>query len=224
MNKQQITDIIEDCVLIRMKDIPEYMAKTPVGRPVLAAPICPDDGKAALSAKICPGVQPNPRPFDPARLFSDGKTPEWYVSAYLDIFGAKIGRPVIFNDVNGEKLLISEDLFIDRAKSAKAGKAIYKVMERGRHIYLPMLAETIISPQEKWDAWEWVGARDEMVRRVRYLAWWYLDDKNKVGLSVFELAQKKWWNGVTTFAPDDAHGSLATYIESQRHGIRRWPK
>lgn len=204
--------------------LPEYLDAPPIGRPVLPKPICPDGG-ASFAAGACPGPLPRPRPFDPARLLPDGKAPEWYVAAFLEAFGARIGTPSTFTDVNGEKLLISDALFLDTARTAKAGRPIYKATKHGRNRYLLMLADTLMHPQEKWDAWEWVGARDEMARRVRYLAWWSIEQEDKTGLSVFEWFPKRWWTGVTTFVPEFPDSSdLAAYIESQRHGVRRWPK
>lgn len=204
---------------------PSLLDDPPKGRPVIRRPICPDDGEAALAARLCPGPVPRPRPFDPARLLPDGKPPAWYVQAFLEPFGAAIGKSSVFSDVNGEPLLISDDLFIDRARTLPAGRPVYKSMKHGRHRYLMMLAETLMHPQEKWDAWEWIGARGEMARRVRYLAWWTLEEEGKTGLSVFELVPKRWWTGVTTFVPEfESDAQLAEYLDAQRHGVRRWPK
>ena len=188
-------------------------------------PIYPDGGKAALAGKKCPGQPPRPRPFDPARLLPDGRSTEWYVSAFLDQFGATLKKPALFVDVNGDPLIVSDALFVDTGKSARAGRKVYKAMKRDRHRYMSMLADTLKFPQEKWDAWEYVAAIDETVRRVRYLAWWEIESDGAHGLSVFEWAHKRWWSGVTTFSPDGDSGfSPEEYMERQRSGILRWPK
>jgi hypothetical protein len=72
------------------------------------------------------------------------------------------------------------------------------------------LAETILHPQEIWEQWEWVaarewmGAREAMALRRRYLALWDVADDERPALSVFEFSPKRWWTGVTTFVPEDS--------------------
>lgn len=54
---------------------------------------------------------------------------------------------------------------------------LYKAVKRARHPWLLVMAETLKHPQEVWEQWEWVGARERMgakaamTLRRRYLAW-----------------------------------------------------
>jgi len=203
---------------------PQYTDVLPLGKPLLP-PIC-DAGKAAMSAKDCPGRPPRPRAFDASLMLPDGKRDEYYIDAFLEVFGAARGRPAIFVDATGERLLISEALFIDRKKSAASGRTVYKAIKRGRGPWMRLLAETFRHPQEIWEQWEWIasrewmGAREAMALRRRYLVWWDAPAIVQPGLSVFEWVPKRWWHGVTTFTPD----ADEAYIAALRAGRRRWPK
>ena len=70
----------------------------------------------------------------------------------------------------------------------------------------------------------WLRALQDLTlgfARRRYLAWWDAPDRDQPGLSVFEWAPKRWWTGVTTFAPEPENQE---YIDLLRAGRRRWPK
>lgn len=204
---------------------PQYADTPPKGAPLLP-PIC-DGGMAAMSARDCPGPLPRPRPLDERLLLPSGRRDEYYIDAFLEVFGARRGKPVVFTDVTGERLLIDESLFIDRAATIAAGRNIYKAIKRGRGPWMRVLAETLRYPQEVWEQWEWIaarewqGARAAMTLRRRYLSWWESPDHAQPGLSVFEWVPKRWWVGVTTFTPD---ADDASYLEGVRSGRRRFPK
>ncbi|MBO8910711.1 hypothetical protein INO17_14535, partial [Staphylococcus aureus] len=83
-----------------------------------------------------------------------GRRDEYYIDAFLEVFGARRGKPVVFTDVTGERLLIDESLFIDRAATIAAGRNIYKAIKRGRGPWMRALAETLRYPQEVWEQWE----------------------------------------------------------------------
>jgi SPP1 gp7 family putative phage head morphogenesis protein len=181
-------------------------------------PICPR-GSAEFSSGGCPGPMPAPRAFDPQRLLEPGREDRYYVRQFLAEFEADFGQPALFEDVTGEPLLITADMFLDKGKSSALLLPVYKVQKNGREVYLPMLAETIKRPQEIWESVEWHGAKDKAVLRRRYLAWWDIDGQEKPGLSVFEWSTQ-WWAGVTSFVPE--RHDLAEYLDNQRKGILKW--
>jgi hypothetical protein len=94
------------------------------------------------------------------------------------------------------------------------------------------LAQTIQHPQEIWEQWEWVaarewmGAKEAIALRRRYTALYDVQDETRPALSVFEFSPKRWWSGITTFVPEDSASgrSWQEYIANQRSGYRRWPK
>jgi len=182
---------------------------------------CPG-GAADHAESGCPGPVPTPRPFDAGLLLPAGQADAWYVERFLAPFGADLTRPAVFEDVTGEPLTLSAELFTDRAKTARAGSPIYKVQKNGREAWLPLLAQTIREPQEIWERVEYHAALDKTVLRRRYLAWWELAGQEQPGLAVFEWAAQ-WWAGVTTFPPAFAvPEDLAAYIAEQRRGLLRW--
>lgn len=121
----------------------------------------------------------------------------------------------VFEDVTGEPLLITSELFLDRAKTAKRGEPVLKVQKNGREAYLLMLAETIRQPDEIWQSLEYHYVRQQLILRRRYLAWWEIEGQEKPGLSVFEWSTL-WWNGVTTFNIESEDPDA--YVENQRTG------
>ena len=104
---------------------------------------------------------------------------------------------------------------------------MFKAIKRGRGPWMRVLAETFKHPQEVWEQWEWIASKEwmdaiaAMAHRRHYLAWWDAPDRDQPGLSVFEWAPKRWWTGVTTFAPEPENQE---YIDLSRAGRRRWPK
>lgn len=107
----------------------------------------------------------------------------------------------------------------------KAGAPVYKMFKDKQKLYMRMLAETLMHPQEIWEQWEeWMNATEKMALRRRYLAWWEMEGRDVPGLSVFEWVPELWWIGVTTFAPQDKPGETALeYAGRQRAGGRNKP-
>lgn len=165
-----------------------------------------------------PGPAPRARPFDANLLLPSGKDDAWYVSQFLARFDASVDRPAVFEDVTGEPLLITSELFLDRAKTAKRGGPVLKVQKNGREAYLLMLAETIMRPDEIWQSLEYHHVRQQLIVRRRYLAWWEIEGLEKQGLSVFEWSTM-WWNGITTFDIGSTGSEEPdAYAERQRTG------
>lgn len=200
--------------------IPEQVDQPPVST-WRKRPRCPGDGSAEFASGGCPGPVPAPRLFDKAKLLPAGEDDRYYVRQFLGEFGADLDKPAVFEDVTGEPLIISAEMFLDRRKTASLLLPVYKVQKNGREPYLPMLAETIKRPHEIWETVEWHAALNKTVLRRRYLAWWQIEGQDQPGLSVFEWSTR-WWAGVTAFAPGGPNVDLGQYLANQRVGIRRW--
>lgn len=154
---------------------------------------------------------PNLPPLPPARpgvadLLPKGLPDEDYVNAFLRPFGAEIGRPAIFRDAAGTRLVISDDFF--RAGS-KAGFS--KVRKRGRETTVALLAEALLDPDEIWV--QWLLGPDgspqiyrSYLRRIAVAAG---------GRALFALMQfgARGWHGTTAFPAD-----RDTYLDAQRFG------
>lgn len=157
---------------------------------------------------------PAPRNFPAKHLLPTGKRDEEYVSAFLQEFGADIGKPAVYRDVVDEPLLINEELFKRRRDGA------WKVQKRGRESFLPLLAQTIQTPDEVWVKMEFHGVLQRYVLRRRYLARWHIEGNPTPGLAVFEYGHDG-WAGITTFAPDTSDLAEAEQmIEGMRQGVR----
>lgn len=179
----------------------------------------PREDEAAIPAPA-PGLPnrlagdplPPPRPFPAERLLLENLSETEYVQRYLAEFGATLEQPAIVQDVLGERLVVGQDLFLER----KTGKL--KANKNGRGRWLPMLAEALLNPDEVWVRLEWLGALQKAVVRRRYLARFQVEGDPVPALAVFEVGSDG-WVGVTTFPPhkDD-------YLESVRQGIRLYQR
>jgi hypothetical protein len=196
--------------------LPQHVDEPPRGTPLIRSPRCGGDSEFAEGD--CPGPIPTPRQLDPALILPDGKDGEWYMDQFLRQFGATRESPAVHIDQVGERLLVSDELFVDRKRSAKAGTKIYKVFKGERSRYMLLLAETLKRPQEIWMAPEEIQSlNSKVVFRRRYLAWWDPPGADHPGLVVFESVSKHWWTGVTTFAIDrDDPAALNEYLANIR--------
>lgn len=167
--------------------------------PALDAPLgVPYQGPAA---KV---PMPKPRTVSPAIELPDGLSDAEYATRFLEQFDAKIGQPKLFQDVSGEQVIISEDLFKDRGGN-------WKVQKNDRHKHLLMLAATLSQPDEIWDYWEIMADGTKRLRR-RYLSRLQVGDTKRQALVAFETG-KDGWSGVTTFQSRDEG-----YLKKQRRG------
>jgi hypothetical protein len=156
------------------------------------------------------------RPFVAARL-AEGLSPEAYVQAFLQPFGAEIGRAVLWSDPAGAQIAISDQLFRDRSGDLK-------VMKRDRNIYAAIIAEAIRDPDEIWlavrsrelDAFP--GYADLSLSR-RYIR---VDPDTGV-FAAFEIG-RKFWEAVTGFAPRNRSKPDFSYINNQRLGKLLWKR
>ena len=152
-----------------------------------------------------------------ASPMAEGLSPETYVASFLKPFGASIDQPVLWEDLAGGKLLISDQLF--RARSGD-----WKVTKRGREVYAGLLAEAIMDPDEIW-----LGLRDKpldaepgqtnLVFARRYIR---VDPATGL-LAVFELG-RQFWEAITGFAPQNRSKPDWNYLNKQRVGKLIWKR
>lgn len=145
---------------------------------------------------------PKGRPLNKDRILADGLSPEEYASAFLKEFGADIGKPVVFKDVAGDYIVISDDLF-------KTPDGKWKVLKRDRNRYLLLLADSIKNPDEIFVVWQ-EYPKGRMTLSRHYLVRWI--DGDIGGFTMFDTSRNG-WSGVTSFK---AHSD--TYMEKQRSG------
>lgn len=159
-----------------------------------------------------PGLPPLPAPRASTRtLLSPDLSIDEYLTGFLQEFGATPEKPVVFRDVIGEAMIISDELF-------RTERGFIKLNRDTRRIYLPILAETIKSPDEIWITWARLANGTVALRR-RYLARWHIAGTQISGFSVFELGNRN-WQGVTAFPPKAGRSANIQddYLEKMRSG------
>ncbi|WGE83711.1 PBECR2 nuclease fold domain-containing protein [Actinobacillus equuli] len=158
--------------------------------------------------KDTPIPMPQPRTISHKLILPADKDDAFYINSFLSEFGATKENPVIFQDIIGEPLVISEALFTSRSGHTK-------VKKRGREVYLKILAQALKAPDEIWVRAEHHHHLNLLIVRRRYIARFKLDDgKQEVpALAVFDVG-KDGWEGTTIFAPDNSE-----YLEQVRTGI-----
>lgn len=150
------------------------------------------------------------RPFK-ARVMADDLPDEDYLRAFLQPFGADIGRAAQFEDKTGHKMPISEEFFLERDGSLK-------IRKRDRHLFSAMMAEVIQDPDEIWigvtekKLKAFPGQREFLVER-RYIR--LASDGPFVG--VMEVG-RKWWEPVTLYPTTDKKGRFDLGLLDVRRG------
>ncbi|TCT37437.1 PBECR2 nuclease fold domain-containing protein [Martelella mediterranea] len=150
------------------------------------------------------------RPFK-AKPMKEGLEPEDYVRAFLKPFGADIGKAVLFEDKAGTKVPVSDQLFRDRSGA-------FKVLKRGRHRLTPLMAETLLDPDEIWmGVARKASARDqdteELVVDRRYIR---VDRKTGIQI-VFEIGER-YWDAITSYNPTTKKGDPDFKALDRRRG------
>jgi len=150
-----------------------------------------------------------------AGLLPENLTQADYESYFLSAFGAAPGKPSIFEDAVGARLVIGERLF-----TTPGGEA--KFMRARRRLFLPLLAETIKAPDEIRLVWQEIpGTPPRIVPRRRYIARWALPGSgdDAAALAVFETG-KNGWTGITVFPIREpgTEAARAAYVERMRTG------
>lgn len=161
---------------------------------------------------------PKPEKFAASMIVPDGLGEEDYAKAFLAEFGADLGKPVVFQDVTGDPMLIDEALF-------KSGAGEWKATKDGRGPYMRLLAHAIRSPDEIWMRSEESRERPgTWLLKRRYLKTFEIDghgsESPQYGLSVFEYGSEG-WSGSTAMISQASRGPGARrrYIERQRDGF-----
>ncbi len=150
-----------------------------------------------------------------AKTLPEGRSPEFYVDAFLKGFGAERGRAVLFRDEAGEAVPISDELFRD-------GQGELKVMKRGREVHAAQLAETIRDPDEIWVGVATVpipeeqGGGSELVIDRKYIR---VDPRTGL-LAVFEMIKGR-WAAKTGFHPlkKNSTSTNLNALQKRRSGV-----
>ncbi len=155
---------------------------------------------------------PEPKAFPASSILPAMKKgqEEDYARSFLRVFGADIGRSVVFEDVTGEPLVISEDLFLDATGRWKIGK-------RGRERYLTMLAQALQDPDEIWVATSWHGKLRKATLIRTYIARFEANGKEWVAIAVFD--RQAGWKGITIHLSGQA-GEMNDKVAKNRRGVR----
>lgn len=155
-------------------------------------------------------LQAKAKPFV-AKPLPPGLTEEAYVTAFLEPFGAELGKAVLFTDAAGHAMPISDQLFRTRDGQLKVSK-------RGRDLFTPLMAEVLMDPDEIWIG---VAAKKdpvdptvtEFILDRRYIR---VDPDNGF-LAVFEIG-RRWWDAITIYNPTDKKGRPDLNLLNRRRG------
>lgn len=150
------------------------------------------------------------RPFTAVPL-ATGLAPEDYVRAFLQPFGADLGRAVLWQDAAGTRIPISEEFFRARDSS-------WKVDKRGRSILTPLMAETLLDPDEIWIGV--AGKPDPIDRTVEELLVdrRYIRVDPQLGIMAALEIGRKWWEPVTIYDPSKKNGQPDLKLLDRRRG------
>lgn len=140
-----------------------------------------------LPNRLAPDALPVPRVLDPASLPAAGMSDAEYARRALDAFGAQLdaaelNAAQLFSDVLGERIAVGPAMFEQPAGAPTV---------QGQGELLPLLAETLLQPDEVWTRLEYSEPlRKSQVLR-RYLARFNLGAQ-ATQLVVVELAGNAW--------------------------------
>lgn len=156
------------------------------------------------------------RPFRATPL-AQGLPGDDYVRAFLEPFGADIGRAVLWEDPTGTKVPISDAFFRDRS-------GMWKFDKRGRGIYTPLMAETMLDPDEIWIG---VSAKRDPIRpdlQEFLIDRRYIRANQDLGFVGVMQVGRKWWEETTFYVPNrDGKFSLPT-LNGRRGGKLIWKR
>jgi hypothetical protein len=150
------------------------------------------------------------RPFK-SEPMAEGLTDAEYIDGFLSPFGAKQGEAVLFEDKAGDRIPISDQYFRD-------ARGEMKITKRNRAMMTPLMAETIMDPDEIWvgvvarpDLVD--GSREDLVVDRRYIR---VD--RETGLLVVLQIGRKFWEAVTAYLPTDKKGRPDMRLLDKRRG------
>jgi SPP1 gp7 family putative phage head morphogenesis protein len=147
---------------------------------------------------------PLPRAVPAEALYPAGLSDEAYIARFLAEFGTRPGAPFVFSDVTGEVFPITDDLFRTASGRSKLSRSDL------RAVYLPLLARTVMDPDEIWHVWEEYPAGRWTLRR-KYLARFKIEGRSANAYILYDTHETG-WIGVTAFNAKDS------YIDKQRAG------
>ncbi len=150
------------------------------------------------------------RPFK-AEPLAEGLTDAEYIDGFLSPFGAKRGEAVLFEDRAGDRIPISDQYFRTARGDLKVGK-------RDRGPFTPLMAETIMDPDEIWVGV--VSRPDPVDDTVKNLIVdrRYIRVDQETGLVVVLQIGRKFWEAVTAYLPTDKKGRPDLKLLDRRRG------
>ncbi|OJY36352.1 MAG: head morphogenesis protein [Rhodobacterales bacterium 65-51] len=158
------------------------------------------------------------KPFSARPLPEAGLSDEDYVRAFLQPFGADIGRAVLWTDAAGHAVPISEEFF--RARDGR-----WKIGKRGRARLAPLMAEALIDPDEIWLG---VAAKpdplDAMVQEL-LVDRRYIRVDPELGIVVVMEVGRRWWEPITIYDPTKKNGQPdPKLLDRRRSGKLLWKR
>ena len=159
-------------------------------------------------------------PFTAERMPEGLPEPD-YLRAFLEPFGADVGKAALWEDKSGATIVISEQLFLEHSGASK-------LMKRGRGEYAALLAEAIMNPDEIWmgvravpvDAVSgYFPAYEELMVTRRYIK---VDQTTSLQV-LFEVGRKA-WGAVTGYASFNRAKPDYSHIDKQRVGKLLWKR
>ena len=165
-----------------------------------------------LPAHSAGDLMPSPREFDKAKLLPvmQAGQEEQYARSFLQPFGADVGKHVVYTDVTGEAVVISDALF-------KRHDGAWKMGKQSRSSELVMLAETIKDPDEIWTRMVWHKKQAKAITERIYLSRYTVEQKEYTSFVVMDY--RNGWHGVTAHTSSNAD-ELSQKIEKNRKGVR----
>lgn len=157
------------------------------------------------------------RPFVAKPLEGD-LSEEDYARAFLEPFGGKLGRAVLWQDAAGHRVPISDQFLRDRSGAWKLGK-------RDRARLTPLMAEALLDPDEIWLG---VAEKRDPVRKdvmELLLDRRYIRADPGTGLIAIMEVGRKWWENVTIYNTTDKAGmSKLELLQIRRGGKLLWKR
>ena len=162
---------------------------------VAAPPVTPDVTLVSLA-----------KPFASAKL-AEGLSDEAYARAFLNPFGADLGRGVLYRDKAGQIVTITDGLLRDYAGELKVNKF-------GRGAFMAHLAESIYDPDEIWVNWQF----DERTKQWRLVRNYLRVSPDEAGFAALSWRDGLFWFGNTVFSPRKRGKVQMNYLEARRQG------
>jgi hypothetical protein len=146
-----------------------------------------------------------------AKPLPEGLGAESYVRAFLEPFGADIGRAVLWPDATGVRIPVSDEFF--RARSGA-----WKVEKRGRAGLTPLMAEALLDPDEIWIG---VAEKTDPVRSdltELLIDRRYIRVDPDLGIIIVMEIGRRWWEPITIYQPTKKNGKPDLDLLDRRRG------